>query len=637
MKNGVLVVIAIGVLFGATPAASQLRLHSRVQLHASEEGDIGSASISPDGRWLAFTLNENEAESSLWIRPVEGGEAVRLTGPGSWDAAVQWSPRGDRLFFISTRADRSESGLSHIMSMPIDARTGRATGPPRQVTLDPVSARGFRVSPDGSAIAYQRDPGGRILRVVPATGGNATTLSELEFPPLAVGWTSDGRHVVFDRRRDRSGQREIVRIPAAGGEGVVIGRTSRAVRDPGPGASHFVVVRNGAGPRERHFDVVSLADEVIATIPGSTDMQPAGFTPDGRSLLVRESDIVAPTRVMPVAGGAYREVTAPRGYDWVAGWSADSKTLYTMTNQGSNVLALVPLDGGRTRTIPIVNDVAPEGLRHYASNGGVLAFSERGDSAGPGRLTALHLPTNTRRVISERLARFPAMPIFGPGGVLHMNGEEILYYERTGDRIEVRGGTVDGRTRLIRAFPIELRGQSAFAVHGNRIVWTQPNDADGVDLMIAEGPEAEPRRLLSARRFSNELAFSPDGRWIATHYRPSADSPREDPLALVDTRLFDQERPARLLDTGGLYWYWPRWLPDNSGVLMVSGRGPASNTHILLMPMRENEPPVAITRDDPSPKWGFEVSPDGRYIAYPGEIWRGSSLWRVDLNGALER
>lgn len=637
MRTLILVVIAGGLVFGAVPAESQPRIQSRVQLHATDAGGIGSASISPDGRWLAFSLNENEAESSLWIRPVEGGEAARLTGPGKWDAAVQWSPKGDRLFFLSTRPARSGSGLSYVMTVPVDPGTGRAIAPPRQVTLDPVSSSRFRVSPDGASIAYQQDPGGRVLRVVPSNGGTARTLAEVNFPPLAIGWSADARHVIFDRRTTRAGERSIVRIPAEGGAEVELGRTGRAIRQPGPDARYFVVTRNGEGQRERFFDIVSIRDEVLATIPGSTDMQPAGFTPDGRSLLVRKSDVIAQTRITPIGGGRYREVTQPAGYDWIAGWSADSKTVYTLTEQGGNVLALVPLEGGRTRTIPVVNEPAPEGLHYFGANAGVLAFWERGDSAGLDRLTALHVPSNSRRLISERLVRLPDVTIYGPGGVMQMYGEEILYLERTRDRIEVRASMVDGRSRLIRSFPVSLQGQTAFAVHGNRIAWTQPNDAEGVDLMIADGPEAEPRRLLSAGSLSNELAFSLDGRWIATHYRAAGEPRAEDPLALVDTRRFEQNRPSRLIDTGALYWYWPRWLPDASGVLVLAGTGPASNTHVVMVPLREGEPPVAITRDDPSPKWGFELSPDGQYIAYPGEIWRGSSLWRVDLNGAIPR
>ncbi len=54
-----------------------------------------------------------------------------------------------------------------------------------------------------------------------------------------------------------------------------------------------------------------------------------------------------------------------------------------------------------------------------------------------------------------------------------------------------------------------------------------------------------------------------------------------------------------------------------------------------LVSLHEGEPPIALTRDDPSAKWGYSLSPDGRYIAYPPEVERGSSIWLVDLGDAL--
>ena len=59
-----------------------------------------------------------------------------------------------------------------------------------------------------------------------------------------------------------------------------------------------------------------------------------------------------------------------------------------------------------------------------------------------------------------------------------------------------------------------------------------------------------------------------------------------------------------------------------------------AEAHIVRIPVAEGSQPVNITQSDPASKWGFEVSPDGRFIAYPGEIWKGSSVWRINLAGA---
>jgi Tol biopolymer transport system component len=62
---------------------------------------------------------------------------------------------------------------------------------------------------------------------------------------------------------------------------------------------------------------------------------------------------------------------------------------------------------------------------------------------------------------------------------------------------------------------------------------------------------------------------------------------------------------------------------------------PHYGTDVWLFSIREGEQPVAITRDENSEFWYYQLSPDGRYIAYQGEIKRGSSLWLIDLGDAL--
>jgi Tol biopolymer transport system component len=86
----------------------------------------------------------------------------------------------------------------------------------------------------------------------------------------------------------------------------------------------------------------------------------------------------------------------------------------------------------------------------------------------------------------------------------------------------------------------------------------------------------------------------------------------------------------------GAQWGWQiQWLPDNRAFTVFGMTGQANQNHVYLVSLREGERPVALTRDDPSTRWDYSLSPDGRHVAYPGEILRGSSLWRLDLGDAL--
>ncbi len=622
-SRGRLVAFAL-LLACSVPALAQT--YARTRLFTAAGRGLGSAEISPNGRWLAFDLAENEAQSALWIQPLAGGDPIRITSPGQYDANPQWSPRGDRIFFMSTRPARSEPRKSYVMSMPLDIATGRPAGPPRQVTLDAVIS--FRLSPDSQLLAYVSDAKPEyLLRVLSASGGTARTLVTLELPVRSLSFAPDSRYVFYATRPRGSLARSVMRVGVGGGVPESVMRSQKSIIQVTPNGRHAVLWATGPGQRDRWFEIVSFDGKLVARIPADREMNLSGFSPDGRALVVTQSDVAAPTRVMPVAGGAYRQITEPEGYDWVAGWSADSRTVYTLTESGGPALTIQPLDGGQPRKIPGIG--ATENAQWYSSGPGITVFAQPARERELQRLIGLDMATNRRTVLSERVKPLPAQWAVGPGGVTRMNGDEVLYFESKNARLELRAARLDGTTRLLRAVPDTLRF-GYFAVHGTRVAWSQPNSEGGIDLMLANGPSAPPRRLLRAGKFG-ELAFSPDGRWIGLVY-PTATAPGA--LAIVDPNLTDQSQPARILDTGALYAYWLRWLPDNSALLAIGGTA-GTKTDVIMVPLREGDRAVAITRDDPSPKWGFEISPDGRYIAYPGEIWRGSAIWRIELNGAL--
>jgi TolB protein len=77
--------------------------HRSVSLHP---GHDGSPSWSPDGEWLAF-YSDRGGVFEIWMAPVSGGEAVRLTS-GTADENPSWSPDGTRVVFESWRSGNSD-------------------------------------------------------------------------------------------------------------------------------------------------------------------------------------------------------------------------------------------------------------------------------------------------------------------------------------------------------------------------------------------------------------------------------------------------------------------------------------------------------------------------------------------------
>src|SRR5512140_358696 len=73
----------------------------------------GSAAISPDGRFVAYTdsaanWDENEFVSQIWIATVATGERFQLTRGKKSNSQPRWEPNGKRLAFISERDGKAQ-------------------------------------------------------------------------------------------------------------------------------------------------------------------------------------------------------------------------------------------------------------------------------------------------------------------------------------------------------------------------------------------------------------------------------------------------------------------------------------------------------------------------------------------------
>src|SRR5678816_3371814 len=73
----------------------------------------GSPEISPDGRWVAYTIREtnwddNNFETEIWLADVSTGSARQLTNAKKSSQSPSWAPDGSKLAFISDRTDKRQ-------------------------------------------------------------------------------------------------------------------------------------------------------------------------------------------------------------------------------------------------------------------------------------------------------------------------------------------------------------------------------------------------------------------------------------------------------------------------------------------------------------------------------------------------
>src|SRR5271168_4136616 len=133
------------VVMGGAVAAQQKRAITFQDLAAI--GRIGEQAVSPDGKWVAYTvatpsLPANRLERNLWVVGIAGGEARQLTRSGR-DMRPQWSPDSKQIAFLSTRG-----GSAGVYVLPLDG------GEAWRVAEPADGADNLVWSPDGRTLAF---------------------------------------------------------------------------------------------------------------------------------------------------------------------------------------------------------------------------------------------------------------------------------------------------------------------------------------------------------------------------------------------------------------------------------------------------------------------------------------------------
>lgn len=171
---------------------------------------------SPDGRWIAFASSrgrEHPGATSIWVVPVMGGDAIRLTGEAAIDLAPAWHPGGRRLVF-----ERAPAGSAELDLWQVEFDGTRSSGE-RRLTSDEGSERMASFSPDGTKLAYVVDVVSEPRIVVARTDGSKPRLVATGTWPA---FSPDGESVAFVARAEGRPDTDLFVVPAEGGRTQVL-------------------------------------------------------------------------------------------------------------------------------------------------------------------------------------------------------------------------------------------------------------------------------------------------------------------------------------------------------------------------------------------------------------------------------
>ncbi|MDH5759253.1 MAG: S9 family peptidase [Gemmatimonadota bacterium] len=347
---------------------------------------LSSPAVSPDGRWVAFTVTtvaeaDNRRHSEVWMAATEGGEPTRLTSPGSESSNPRWSHDGSYLFFTSRR----QGGEGNTWALRMDRSP---SGEAFQVKDQPegsVPTRGaFAVWTEDSSDdddtpedeSGREDPFRRMAPMArPPFGSLTTPVDPARF---------DGRHIVdFPYKRNGPGfspnRREAREWNPTQIWRQAFGDTAKTrITDTRYSHRGAVVSPDGrwiaftADPDLRPDSAVTAERDSIARLPydAARDEAPRN-----------DADIF----VIPVDGGTPRRVTTMDGSEGRLVWSPDSRQIAfvsSLARTSSNRLWVVDAQGGEPRNVLGDWQYEPQGV-DWAANGRLLM------SASVGGRTAL--------------------------------------------------------------------------------------------------------------------------------------------------------------------------------------------------------------------------------------------------------
>ncbi|HEV8337424.1 MAG TPA: protein kinase [Candidatus Polarisedimenticolia bacterium] len=316
----------------------------------------GALSLSPDGRYLTFSVLSAEGNQSLWIRPLDSDTARPLPGTKGAEWPF-WSPDSRFIAFFA------DSKLKRI----------DLTGSPAVTIAEAGDGRGGSWNRDGVIVFAPTTEAG--IHRVSSTGGTSTPVTRLdeEHGETTHRWPSflpDGRHFLYLGASHQPGRNEVNSVYAAElGSGKP--KLLLHVRSNVAYASGYLLYERDRVLMAQRFDAASLAltGEPVPLAEG-VDLAPeffrAIFAVSEAGLLALRAggaEVNAQLKWYDREGREIGKVGEPGAYDGIV-LSPDAKrAVVSLNNRDSGRADLWMLDllrGVRTRfTFGTANEYGP--------------------------------------------------------------------------------------------------------------------------------------------------------------------------------------------------------------------------------------------------------------------------------------
>jgi dipeptidyl aminopeptidase/acylaminoacyl peptidase len=386
--NAMLFCISIGLLCAALPAvnATPINAEGFTSSDLSRIRSIGSVALSPDGRYIAYTITLRDRPGrpygQLWVMDLNTEKSVRLGGDEPAGGPL-WS--ADSKWIAFRGADGGKQGL--LIARPDASDTTFLA--PLAGTNSPLPGTGKEGawSPDGKQIAFISSTAGE--GAAEANGDPMVITRYLYKPDAGEGFThfNDNQRLhIF-----------VVELATKKVRQLTQGNYDEHSIDWSPDGKQLVFVSNREPNQDEFFNydlfTLQLSDNSIRRLTATEycEYDPL-WSPDGKSIVYRgtrrgltdRETTMEDTHIwlMNADGSNRREIgNVIDNRQGAPQWTPDGGAVYfTVQERGSNHLVRLPISSGQPETV--VKDTGGVGAWSAGKNGTIAyAFTTPRDAA----------------------------------------------------------------------------------------------------------------------------------------------------------------------------------------------------------------------------------------------------------------
>ncbi|MFL6334245.1 MAG: protein kinase domain-containing protein [Pyrinomonadaceae bacterium] len=561
----VLAVATAGIAYGLykfvghKPATS---LPSMKMTRLTNSGKVGTgretkfASISPDGKYVAYAALDESGQTSLWVRHVATTSNVQIVPPAGVDvevAAPAFSPDSNYVCYIRTE----KNGPAILYRVPVLGGTSKKL-------LEGMRVAPISFSPDGERFTFIRSLKEEdALMLANADGTGEQILATRKYPEQfaqSAAWSPDGKTIACPVRG----------LAGTYGSGVAVIQVADGTQKPLTSRRWVKVERvawlsDGSG-------VIMTAEETLTSPfqiwqisypegephPVTSDLNDyhnVSLTADSSALVTVLTDITANIWVAPT-GEWYkaRQLTSEGkmngGIFGGTTWTPDGRIVYRSFAGGNSDIWIMEADGHNQKQL--TDDAYLEHSLTVTGDGRYIVFDS--DRSGSVHVWRVDINGSNPKQLTTGVGAF--WPRVSPDG-------KWITYTSLGS--------------------------------GESNIWKVSIDG-GQPVPITD-------------KFASQPVVSPDGKLIACYSRDEQTGATN--IALLPfaggspVKLFNLPQTANLYDSVS-------WTPDGRALTYINGRGIVTN--IWLQPVDGGQP-RQLTDFNTDRILSFDWSHDGKWLA----------------------